>query len=549
MHSKGFTLIELLVVVSIVGVLSGIGMVVYSQVQVTARDAARKSDLKQIQIALELSYEKKGEYPTGQGRDGICVDIDEEFKDKLLGYLKETPKDPKTGNKYCYKADDKGKEYLLIAQLESKEDKDVLTAQKEACQNDVSKCLYVLASDDSYIAQVTPAFPVPAGVGATGGCGVCITATSPGCGETVNGTNGCGNSCTKTGPACPGAPPPPAISSLIVFVTSNTYTGDLGGLIGADQKCKTLADNPSSLAPKGKLWRAWLSDSNTNAKDRISSGKYVRIDGQTIATSKADLLDGSIALPINLTENGETPNIEMNPQAGTLEAYPYVWTGTQGNGDKKINEDCGSWQPQSFDGVFGVVRGSGPQGNEWSYFSVGGNQCQSFRRHLYCFEQVSSQPNPGPGCLEGYQDFDNDTLTTGPAQYFCGVAELPFGYRSSASAAGDCYDMNPNAKPGQTQYFPQDRGDGSYDYDCDGSSIPQYPKVGESCASYPISTSSNCSNSFTGQACYTTGRVTTSADCGIDRSYTSNSPTVYQDDGSGCLHTLANRFRGKLPCR
>jgi len=32
----------------------------------------------------------------------------------------------------------------------------------------------------------------------------------------------------------------------------------------------------------------------------------------------------------------------------------------------------------------------------------------------------------------------------------------------------DCYDQNPEAHPGQDRFFPQHRGDGSFDYDCDG---------------------------------------------------------------------------------
>ena len=32
----------------------------------------------------------------------------------------------------------------------------------------------------------------------------------------------------------------------------------------------------------------------------------------------------------------------------------------------------------------------------------------------------------------------------------------------------DCYDQNANAKPGQYQFFTTHRGDGSFDYDCDG---------------------------------------------------------------------------------
>jgi hypothetical protein len=33
----------------------------------------------------------------------------------------------------------------------------------------------------------------------------------------------------------------------------------------------------------------------------------------------------------------------------------------------------------------------------------------------------------------------------------------------------DCYDQNAEARPGQTEYFTVHRGDGSFDYNCNGS--------------------------------------------------------------------------------
>ena len=39
----------------------------------------------------------------------------------------------------------------------------------------------------------------------------------------------------------------------------------------------------------------------------------------------------------------------------------------------------------------------------------------------------------------------------------------------SSLTSTDCYDSNANAHPGQTAFFTTDRGDGSYDYNCDGS--------------------------------------------------------------------------------
>lgn len=61
----GFTLIELLISVSIIAVLSAIGLVVYSSVLKQGRDSKRQSDLRSIQSALEQYYSDQLNYPTG----------------------------------------------------------------------------------------------------------------------------------------------------------------------------------------------------------------------------------------------------------------------------------------------------------------------------------------------------------------------------------------------------------------------------------------------------------------------------------------------------
>jgi general secretion pathway protein G len=54
MTSKGFTLIELLVVIAIIGTLSALLLPNFMGARERARDTQRKSDVKQIQKALEL---------------------------------------------------------------------------------------------------------------------------------------------------------------------------------------------------------------------------------------------------------------------------------------------------------------------------------------------------------------------------------------------------------------------------------------------------------------------------------------------------------------
>src|ERR1035437_3458279 len=62
-QKNGFTLIELLIVIAIIGVLATLLMVNFIGVRQRARDAQRKSDLRQIQSALEIYRSDNGTYP------------------------------------------------------------------------------------------------------------------------------------------------------------------------------------------------------------------------------------------------------------------------------------------------------------------------------------------------------------------------------------------------------------------------------------------------------------------------------------------------------
>lgn len=44
--------------------------------------------------------------------------------------------------------------------------------------------------------------------------------------------------------------------------------------------------------------------------------------------------------------------------------------------------------------------------------------------------------------------------------------------------AEDCYDGNPNARPGEQRYFGKHRGDGNFDYNCDGTSTRTQSAMG-----------------------------------------------------------------------
>lgn len=107
--------------------------------------------------------------------------------------------------------------------------------------------------------------------------------------------------------------------------------------------------------------------------------------------------------------------------------------------------------------------------------------------------------------LTGYNDLDGDTYTSGTTQ-ICSGASLPTynqttsPYRSAASGTADCYDVNStggtNAHPLQSGWFTANRGDGSNDYNCDGTgvslaNIAILAWVNSSCNSVATNSSSN----------------------------------------------------------
>ncbi|NTV22448.1 MAG: prepilin-type N-terminal cleavage/methylation domain-containing protein [Candidatus Yonathbacteria bacterium] len=61
--NRGFTLIELLVVIAIIGILSSVVLASLNSAREKSRDAKRVSDIKQLQLALELYYDTNQEYP------------------------------------------------------------------------------------------------------------------------------------------------------------------------------------------------------------------------------------------------------------------------------------------------------------------------------------------------------------------------------------------------------------------------------------------------------------------------------------------------------
>ncbi|MBI2020052.1 type II secretion system protein [Candidatus Daviesbacteria bacterium] len=63
MNKKGFTLVELLVVITIIAILSVIGLTIFTKAQQATRDGKRKGDAEAIRVALEQYRSATGAYP------------------------------------------------------------------------------------------------------------------------------------------------------------------------------------------------------------------------------------------------------------------------------------------------------------------------------------------------------------------------------------------------------------------------------------------------------------------------------------------------------
>lgn len=141
---RGFTLIEILVAISIIGIIFGVIISSVSIIQKNSRDAKRRSDLRNIQTALQQYYSDQQFYPSHNSSFGSNLDLGTVTNiTSAIGnptppsstktYMSVVPKDPSSGNNYCYRSSiantaplvscnngtDKCQFYVLCAQLEN----------------------------------------------------------------------------------------------------------------------------------------------------------------------------------------------------------------------------------------------------------------------------------------------------------------------------------------------------------------------------------------------------------------------------------------------
>ncbi|HVT01055.1 MAG TPA: type II secretion system protein [Patescibacteria group bacterium] len=125
--NNGFTLIELLVVISIISILAALLMANFVGIRQRGRDAQRKSDLRQIQSALELYRSDNGSYPTTLG-SGNCGST---LSQNSVTYMQKIPCDPLSKGNYSYTSD--GNTYTIYACIENENDPDKDSSTESGC--------------------------------------------------------------------------------------------------------------------------------------------------------------------------------------------------------------------------------------------------------------------------------------------------------------------------------------------------------------------------------------------------------------------------------
>jgi hypothetical protein len=170
-----------------------------------------------------------------------------------------------------------------------------------------------------------------------------------------------------------------------IFISSQSFEGNLGGLAGADAKCSALA----SAAALSGTYAAWLSTSSVNAGSRFGApgATYALVDGTPVAGSLADLTDGTILVGISLDENGVPTN--SRAWTGTAPAGTACFQGSGGNcnlaspgNDGLVRTACEDWTVA----VPGSEAVTGYLATNGAWTLEGDRACPDFHR-LYCVEQ------------------------------------------------------------------------------------------------------------------------------------------------------------------
>lgn len=146
MRTPGFSVIEILVVVSIITLLVAVLYATFSEGSAQARDAERKSDLRELQSAIELYKQENGTYPAGcrgpgtwSGQSGTsyaCPSGNQYIVGLAPKYIPALPTDPKlngANSGYVYVTNNDQEVYKLMAKNTVESETVVIGDEFQSC--------------------------------------------------------------------------------------------------------------------------------------------------------------------------------------------------------------------------------------------------------------------------------------------------------------------------------------------------------------------------------------------------------------------------------
>jgi len=220
-----------------------------------------------------------------------------------------------------------------------------------------------------------------------GGCRENCT-PGPGCNDGVLQPE---EECDASAPAAEGSvgcdPGNCRMMARVAFVTSAEFSGDLGGLAGADAICVAAAaaaklDNAGSFL-------AYLGDGAAAPATRFVDGladkgfPYARRDGQKLANDLDDVFATGLRVPLVITELGTV-----------LPPEQYAWTGVDIHGQPG-GAHCEAWGTNylKYSGRVGQISPATDSDADIFAWQLGGDwvdysstPCAPKTMHLYCFE-------------------------------------------------------------------------------------------------------------------------------------------------------------------
>ena len=169
----------------------------------------------------------------------------------------------------------------------------------------------------------------------------------------------------------------------VVFLSSVAYTGDLGGITGADLKCQVLAQ--AQQIQESGHFKAWLSDADESPLTRFSFGseRLVMPDGIEVAKNLGSLI-----------VDGPGDGITVTEQRATV-IQRLVWTNTAVTGERFSEIDhCDNWISSGKDlsarrGVNALPKQPAEVWNMWKLQKQWTNYLTKWcfqPAHLYCIE-------------------------------------------------------------------------------------------------------------------------------------------------------------------